>query len=113
MSPNSSRRPADRLQLLHGVLGALAVLTVAAALGAATEGCGDPNTGFGCQHPDVNFYNCHGEYDPCHCQDDAGSVGLRGVGACITLDDAGFGPCTTGSDGGDGGADGPIETCTG
>jgi hypothetical protein len=112
MSSTPARGPADRLQLLHGALGALAVLTVAAALGAAADGCSQApvNSGYDCQHPDVNYYNCLGEYDPCHCLDDAGSVGLRGPVACLGVDDAGIAAC---NEGGDGAADGPIESCTG
>jgi hypothetical protein len=112
MSSTPSRRPADRLQLLHGALGALAVLTVAAALGAAADGCSPTPgiTGYDCQHPDIGYINCLGEGDPCHCLDDAGSVGLRGPFACVGIDDAGMAACTEGSDGS---ADGPIEPCTG
>lgn len=92
--------------------GAFALLTVAAALGAAVDGCSQTPgiSGEGdCQNPVVGNINCLGQSDPCLCLID-GSVGLRGEYACVTVDAAPGTTCPTGSDGG---ADAPIGSCNG
>ena len=68
-----------------------------------------------CSNPDNGHVDPDGTPDACHCEDDAGSVGERAPGWCVNGCPVDFTNCPAahGGDGGDAGADGPIEGCTG
>lgn len=104
--PRPSRLPA-------GV--ALGMLAVASAI-ATAGGCSPVGTDNpGCTNPDNSYVDPDGTPDSCHCEDDAGSVGVRYVGSCVNGCPLIFPNCPGlhGAGGSDGGADGPIERCTG
>jgi hypothetical protein len=64
----------------HGrVAIAAAILTVIAGLIANCTQTGELAP---CDYPDPDHYDKDGIADPCHCDDDAGTVGKRDPGGC-------------------------------
>lgn len=82
---------------------ALAVAVITAVAGVA--GCPEVANVDACEHPDYTHHDKDGSLDPCHCDDDAGSVGGRDTGYCAAF--------LASADAGDAAAEGPIPGCSG
>jgi hypothetical protein len=86
----------DLVRVKYGHIAAfLAVLTAVAGIASCEQGLElGP-----CPQPDATHYDKDGTPDPCHCDDDAGSVGMVDPGYCQMF--------LASKDGGDASAEGP------
>lgn len=84
---------------------AMSASVVVAVVAAMTAGC--PQTGHVayCDLPDYKNYASDGRLDECHCEDDAGTVGIRSEGYCAHWWSV--------RDAGEAGAEGPPASCSG